>query len=338
MVDVVEVLGVVTLVERQQVPEGGDDVLLGDDLLVGVDVDAELLVDLVATDAREVVALHVEVQAIDERAGGVDGGRLAGALAAVDLEQGIVTGGGDVALERGAHHVGVAEEVQDLVVRLGDAEGAEEHRGALATLAVDGDDQMAALVHLELEPCAARGDELHAVDEDAVVHLGREVHARRADELRDDDALGAVNDEGAAVGHEREVAHEDELLLNLAGLVVDEADVDEEGRLIRDVLRAALGDVVRGIAELMVAEGDLHRVRAVLDRGELGERLGESLGHESLKRLPLHGDEVRQLHALGNLAKALTSGTFLWRGERSLCGRHQAVPPSKGWKAAIVAN
>ena len=35
-----------------------------------------------------------------------------------------------------------------------------------------------------------------------------EVHAGRADELRHDDALG-VDDEGAAVGHHREVLDED---------------------------------------------------------------------------------------------------------------------------------
>ena len=49
-----------------------------------------------------------------------------------------------------------------------------------------------------------------------------EVDAGRADELRDDDTLGAVDDEGALVGHQREVAHEDRLALDLAGLVVHE--------------------------------------------------------------------------------------------------------------------
>ena len=38
----------------------------------------------------------------------------------------------------------------------------------------------------------------------------------RADELRHDDALGAVDDERALLGHHREVAHEDRLLLDLA--------------------------------------------------------------------------------------------------------------------------
>ena len=47
----------------------------------------------------------------------------------------------------------------------------------------------------------------------SLIHI---LHARGADELGDDDALGAVDDEGALVGHHGEVAHEDELLLDLA--------------------------------------------------------------------------------------------------------------------------
>ncbi len=47
--------------------------------------------------------------------------------------------------------------------------------------------------------------------------------------LGDDDALGAVDDEGAVVGHERDVAHVDFLLLHVAdglcaGLFVDFKD------------------------------------------------------------------------------------------------------------------
>ena len=329
VVDVVEALGGVTGVEGQQVAQGLDDVLLREHAGGGLEVEAELLVDLVAADASEVVALLVEVEAVDERAGGVHGGGLAGALATVDLKQGVLAGGGGVALERVAHDVGVAEEREDLVVRLGDAEGAQEHRRGLAALAVDGDHEVAALVDLELKPRAAGGDELRLVDAHAVVHLGGEVHARGADELGDHDALGAVDHEGAALGHEREVAHEDELLLHLAGLLVDEAHVNEEGGLVGDVLRAALGDGVRRVAELVVTKGDLQGVRGVLDRGELGEGLGKPLPHEPLEGLLLNGDEVRQLHRRGDLAKGLASGRSLWFGKSSLCGRHQAFPPSK---------
>ena len=91
------------------------------------------------------------------------------------------------------------------------------------------------------------------------------VDARRANELGDDDTLGAVDDEGAAIGHEREVAHEDLLLLDLAGLFVDEAHLDEEGRLVGHVLLFALLDGVLRITELVTTELDGERSGEVLD-------------------------------------------------------------------------
>ena len=109
-------------------------------------------------------------------------------------------------------------------------------------LAVDADEDLALLVDLELEPRAAGRHEVR--DEDlllAVLGL-HQVGARRADELRDDDALGAVDDERAALGHPREVAHEDRLLADLARLVVDERDRDGQRARVGEVLLAALLD------------------------------------------------------------------------------------------------
>ena len=337
VVDVVGLLGLVASVQGEQVAKRAHDVLGGENGLGGVDVDAELLVDLVAAHLGEVIALGVEVQAVEQAAGGVDRGRLAGALALVDLDEGVLARLGDVTLERGTDDVGVAEERQDLVVGLGDAEGAQEHRGALTTLAVDGDDELAALVDLELEPGTTGRDELRAVDLDAVVHLGGEVHAGRADELGDDDTLGAVDDERAAVGHEREVAHEDELLLDLARLLVHEAHVDEQRRLVGDVLGTALGDGVGGVTKLVLAEGDLHRAGTVLDGRGLGERLGKTIGHEVLERLLLDGDEVGELHRGGDLGEAHAIVLDCGGGSR-LSGTHQAFPPSTWHMAAVVAN
>ena len=329
VVDVVRALGLVTLVKGEEVADGLDDVLVGEHAARILGGEAELLVDLVATNAREVVALGVEVEAVEEQATGVRGGGLAGALALVDLAQGGLAGGGGVALEGVAHDVGVAEKGVDLVVGLGDAEGAQEDHRGLTALAVDGDHEVAALVDLKLEPGAASGDELGLVDQHAAVGLLGEVDARGADELGDDDALGAVDDEGAAVGHEREVAHEDELLLHLARLLVDKAHVNEERRLVGDVLGAALGDGVRRVAKLVVAKDDLHRVGGVLDGRELREGLGKTLAHEALEGLLLNVDQVGELHRRSNLAKGLASGRALWFGKSSLCGRHQAFPPSK---------
>jgi hypothetical protein len=89
----------------------------------------------------------------------------------------------------------------------------------------------------------AVGLALVVVEEDA----GRTVH------LRDDDPLGAVDDEGALVGHEGDVAHVDVLLLDVldgagAGFLVgfedDQAQLDLQRRGVGHVALDALLDVV----------------------------------------------------------------------------------------------
>src|SRR5690606_3723211 len=104
------------------------------------------------------------------------------------------------------------------------------------------------------------------------------VHARRTHQLRDDDALGAVDDEGATLRHEREVAHEDRLALDLTGGVVDELRGDEQRGRVGEVLLLALVRRVLRRLEAVVREGQRHRGAEVLDRGDLLEDLLETGG------------------------------------------------------------
>ena len=119
---------------------------------------------------------------------------------------------------------------------------AQQDRDRQLALAVDADEDLALLVDLELEPRAAGRHQVRGEDLLLAVLGLHHVGARRTDELRDDDALGAVDDERAALGHPREVAHEDRLLADLAGLVVDERDGDGQRARVREVLLTALGD------------------------------------------------------------------------------------------------
>ena len=164
-------------------------------------IEAELLIDLVTADFRQVIALRVEEQALEQRAGGVDGGRLAGTEALVQLDERLLLGGGGVAVEGAQDHLIAAEQVDDLLAGLGQAEGAHEQRGRLLALAVDAHGQDVALVGLELQPCTAAEGMTFALYMRFVgclVALGAEVHARGTHELGHHDALGAVDDEGAA--------------------------------------------------------------------------------------------------------------------------------------------
>ena len=237
---------------------------------------AELLVDLVPADLGQVVPLRVEVQVLQQRLGGLPGRRLARPQLAVDVEQGVVLAGRVVLLQGGPHRLVPAEPLQD--PRLVPAERLEQHGDALLALAVDAHADAVPLVDLELQPGAAGRDHLAAVDVlvRGLVDLAVEVDTRRADQLGHHDTLGAVDDEGALGRHEREVAHEDGLALDLAGAVVDELRRHEHGGGVRHVLVLALLDGVLGRLEPVVAERQGHGSREVLDRADLLEDLLEA--------------------------------------------------------------
>ena len=194
------------------------------------------------------------------------------------------------------------EQRGDLVVLLV-ADGAEQGRRGDLALAVDLDPELVLVVRLELEPGAAVRDDLGAEQHPAgrrVLELAV-VDAGRADELADDDALGAVDDERALVGHPRVVAHVDPLALDLAGLLDQELDVDVQRPGERQVLRPALLLGVLRVAELVVEELELHHLAGeVLDRADLVEQLPEALLDEPLERIELELDQVRDREDFGD--------------------------------------
>ena len=135
---------------------------------------------------------------------------------------------------------------------------------------------------------------------------GRAVH------LADDDALGAVDDEGAVHRHERHVAHVDVLLLDIdhrlgLGLGIDlergQAQGDAHRRGIGQAALAALVGVVFRMLELVMIEIEVRRAGEVHDREHRAERLLETRdiarllvrAEELLVALALNLDEVRHL-------------------------------------------
>ena len=154
------------------------------------------------------------------------------------------------------------EGAEDFFVGL-EAEGAQEDGAEELALAVDADVEGVLLVVLELDPRAAVGNDL-AEEVGAVVGRLKE-DAGRAVELGDDDALGAVDDEGAVLGHQRNVAEEDFLLLHVAqalgaGLGVLVVDGEADG----DLERGGVGHAALFALCLVVLQLQADRVAALV--------------------------------------------------------------------------
>ena len=262
----------------------------------------ETRVELVAADAGEVVALGVEEELVEQRLRVVHRRRLTGALLLEQLDQRALFGARDlgVGVDRVADVERVVEELEDLLVgRV--AHRAQQHRDRQLALAVDADEDLALLVDLELEPRAAGRHQV--ADEDLLLRVLRlhQVGARGTDQLRHDDALGAVDDEGAALGHPREVAHEDGLLADLAGLPVDEADRDGQRPRVRQVLLTTLLQRRHRVIERELAELHGEVAGVVLDRRDVVDRLAEAplLGIDKPgERLLLDVDQVGDIKDL----------------------------------------
>ena len=121
-------------------------------------------------------------------------------------------------------------------------------------------------VELDIEPRAAirndAGGEQQLARRMRLALVVVEEHARRTVHLRDDDALGTVDDEGTVHGHERDIAHVDVLLLDVlhrlgAGFLVD-IEHDEAQRHLE---RRGVGQV----ALTALVNVELRRFKLVLD-------------------------------------------------------------------------
>ena len=71
--------------EIDQVFDRGDEILVGQDALAEIDVDAELLVDLVASNATEIVFLRIEEEPLEQGARVRNRRRIAGTQLAIDV-------------------------------------------------------------------------------------------------------------------------------------------------------------------------------------------------------------------------------------------------------------
>ena len=169
----------------------------------------------------------------------------------------------------------LVERAQDILIRL-HSQRAQEDRAEKFALAVNAHVQNVLCVVLELDPRAAIRNDL--AQEIAAVVGRLEEHAGRAVQLADDHALGAVDDERAVLGHQRNVAEENFLFLDVADgfragvgiLVVNrQADGDLERRGIGHAALLALVHVVLQLQRDRIAALVAECRRVLVERAAL---------------------------------------------------------------------
>ncbi len=225
-----------------------------------------------------------------------------------------VTGIGDSLVERGQNFFAVH------------AERHQQRRGRQLAPTVDAriDDVLG--IELDIEPRTAIRNDARSKQQLArrmgLALVMIEEDARRTVHLRNDHALGAVDDEGAVVGHERHIAHVHVLLLDVldglrTGVFVniehDKTQRHLERRRISQIALTAFINIELRWIEFVANEFEHGSAGEILDReNRLENRLqtlvrtpaGWFFNHKELVvRCLLNLDKVRHLGDLGDLAE-----------------------------------
>ena len=268
---------------RHQLPGQGVGDWLGQFPAADAQADGQFFVVFVPAHPGEVIPARIKEEGIQMGLGALHRWRFAGAKLAVDLQKGFLGVLGAVLVQGGAEHGVLAEEVDNLVVGA-KAQGADKGGHRQFAVLIDAHIEHIVGIGLIFQPRAAvgvqRGGEQFLAR--LVVALA-EIHARGTDELRDDNTLGAVDDEGAGIRHERKIAHEDLLLLHFAGLLVQQTRFHAKRGRIGDVALLALLDGVLGLGIQPVVDKVEHQVAGVVfDRRNVPEDLFQALFEKPL--------------------------------------------------------
>ena len=241
----------------------------------------ELFVELIPAHLYNVVPSGVEEEVVEVLAYGCLGGNFAGTQPSVQFYKTIGFGLGGILFDGVLYHFFVGEEVEQRSVGT-EAEGTQKDGNADFALPVHVYPENALGILFKFEPCAAVGDDGGAEHLLArLVARGCVVYAGRTHELGYYYALRAVYDEGTAVRHQRELAHEYGLVDNLVLDFVYEPHRNVKGKRVSSVAVAALLFVIlRLFVEPVIEEIELVVVRVVGYGREIFKNFGYAFVYE----------------------------------------------------------
>ncbi len=172
-------------------------------------------------------------------------------------------------------------------------------------------------IGFELEPGAPVGD--HGGGEGTLtvgINFSLEVNTRASHNLRNDNALGTINNECTAVGHHRNIADVDLLFFDLTHFPVDQAHLNTqlfgEAGIERTSLFGGLGLVrLSMILEVVVGQKvQFETAGVILNRTKGTQFFCEPLFNEPFERTFLNFGEIGQI---GNARRTGPEGSYALR-------------------------
>ena len=223
---------------------------------------------------------------------------------------------GGILFQRGVDlGLGITEELTDLLIGAKTQRTQECGDGQLAVL-IDADIEDIGRIRLILQPGAAVG--VHGRGEQILtgtVLAGTIENTGRANQLADNHALGTVGDKGTGIRHQREIPHEDLLLLDLAGLLIQKTGCDVQRRRIGGVtLFAFLNGIFGMLVQAVIDEFQRKVAGIILDRANVMQHLAQALVQEPVVRVFLNLNEVGHSNHFIDTGKAHSGGSTVLYG------------------------
>ena len=238
-------------------------------------------------------------------------GGLAGTELAVDFLEALLHVVGGILFQGSLNAVVQTKIVPDLLIGA-KAQSPEEYGDGDLAVFVDAHIENIVGVVFVFQPSAAVGDHSGAEKLLAgLVILHFVINAGGTNQLGNNHALGAVDDKGAAVRHQGELAHEDFFgLLDLAALLIEKASGDAQSFRIGSIPLLALYHAVIGLFIQLVVNEIQHQIPGkVRNARNIPEHLFQALVQEPLVGILLHLDEVRHFPDLFDAGKAHAGGS-----------------------------
>ena len=236
-------------------------------------------------------------------------GRLTGTQTAVDFQQRLFPGLAGILFQGGKNPGILAEQLLDGLVRL-NPQGTDQAGDGQLPVLVDPDPEHIGIVGFVLQPGTPvrnhRGGVGMLV---GLIHFVAVVHTGGPDDLGDDDTLRAVDDKGAAVGHYREISHEDLLLLDFVCLGIAQANPHLDGLGVGSVPLLAFLDGILGLVfHGIIQEAQLQFTGEIGNGAHVLEDFLQALFQEPLIGILLDLQHVGDLQDLLVLRVGFTHG------------------------------
>ena len=227
--------------------------------------------------------MGIEEQAVEVRLCGLKCRRFARTKAFINFDKRLFGVDCGILLKRCLDSFVIAEEIKDFLVGA-QAQSTDKCRNVDFAVFVDSNIKQIVLIGFIFEPGAAVRNDRGGIELfTGLVMRHTIIDARRTDQLRDNHALRTVNDERAAVCHQREVAHVHFIFFDFARFLIEQSCCDAQRRSIGNITFLALFyGVFRGVIHSVTDEAQ-HKVAGIVRNvGDIAEHFFQALVEKPL--------------------------------------------------------